>query len=163
MTLPLALAGLGLSAYLTWVHYTEPRALSCPDTGVINCTKVTTSPESMIFGAIPVALTGALYFLVMTGFNLPAAWRASSPWLSRARLAGAVGGIGMVCYLVYVEAVLVHAICLYCTAVHVVTFALFLAVLSATLLTPLTDGVDDTDPSGASPATVSIPPPVLPT
>ena len=154
VTLPLALVGLGLSTYLTWVHYTEPRALSCPDTGVINCTKVTTSPESMIFGVLPVALTGALYFLVMTGLTVPVAWRASSPWLSRGRLAGAVVGIGMVCYLVYVEAVVVHAICLYCTAVHVVTFGLFVAVLTATLFPPLTDAdaspVDDDEDGGAN-------------
>jgi uncharacterized membrane protein len=45
--------------------------------------------------------------------------------------------MGMVCYLVYVEAVVVRAICLYCTAVHVVTFALFVAVLAATLLPPI--------------------------
>jgi uncharacterized membrane protein len=152
VTLPLALTGLGLSAYLTWVHYAEPRALSCPDTGVINCTKVTTSTESMIFGVIPVALTGAVYFLAMTGLTVPPAWRARSPWLRRARLAGVLAGVGMVCYLVYVEAVVVHAICLYCTAVHVATVALFVAVLAATLFPPLDsadlDPVDDGGNSG---------------
>lgn len=151
VTLPLAVAGLGLSTYLTWVHYAEPRSLSCPDTGVINCTKVTTSPESMIFGVIPVALTGALYFLAMAGLTLPGVWRSALPWLRRIRFAGAVAGIGMVCYLVYVEAVVVHAICLYCTAVHALTFALFVAVLAATLLTADTDTgsrrVDDDAPS----------------
>jgi uncharacterized membrane protein len=146
VTLPLTLVGLGLSTYLTWVHYTEPRALSCPDTGVINCTKVTTSPESMIFGLIPVALTGAMYFLAMTGLTLPASWRSRSRWLTRIRLASAIAGIGMVCYLVYVEAVVVHAICLYCTAVHVVTFALFVAVLAATLF----PSIDDADASDAA-------------
>jgi uncharacterized membrane protein len=150
VTFPLGVIGLGLSTYLTWVHYTEPRALSCPDTGVVNCTKVTTSPESMIFGLIPVALTGALYFLAITGLTLPAAWRSRSPLLGRVRVAGAVAGIGMVCYLVYVEAVVVHAICLYCTAVHVVTFALFVAVLAATLFPPLTDTDADDELAHAS-------------
>jgi uncharacterized membrane protein len=149
-TLPLAVVGLGLSTYLTWVHYTEPRALSCPDTGVINCTKVTTSPESMIFGVLPVALAGALYFLAVTGLTLPAAWRSPSRSLARARLAAAVGGIGMVCYLVYVEAVVVHALCLYCTAVHVVTFALFVTVLAATLFPPLADTDADAELQHAS-------------
>lgn len=137
MPLALALAGLGLSTYLTWVHYTEPRALSCPDTGVINCTKVTTSPESMIFGVIPVALAGALYFLAMTALVVPASWRSRSQLVHTARLLGAVAGIGMVCYLVYVEAVVVHAICLYCTAVHAITFILFVAILAAALFPPI--------------------------
>ena len=134
VTFPLALVGLGLSAYLTYVHYAEPRALSCPDTGVINCTKVTTSPESILFGFLPVALAGALYFVVMTALLTPRAWRASRSWVATLRLLGAVAGIGMVCYLVYVEAVVVRAVCLYCTAVHVVTFLLFVTVLAATLL-----------------------------
>lgn len=134
--MPLAVIGLALSTYLTYVHYAEPRSLSCPDTGVINCTKVTTSPESMFFGFFPVALAGALYFLVMTALVLPRAWRSSRTGLASLRAAGAVAGMGMVCYLVYVEAVVVHALCLYCTAVHVVTFLLFLAILTAVLLPP---------------------------
>jgi uncharacterized membrane protein len=141
VTVPLALAGLGVSAYLTWMHYAEPRALSCPDTGVVNCTKVTTSPESMLFGVIPVAVAGVVFFVVMTGLVLPVAWRPSvSRWVGRARLGGSVAGVGMVAYLVYVEAAVVHALCLWCTAVHVVMFALFVAVLAATLLVPLDDG-----------------------
>lgn len=134
VTLPLALAGLGLSVYLTYVHYADPRSLSCPDTGVVNCTKVTTSPESVLFGFLPVALAGALFFLAMTVLVLPAAWRSRNRYVRALRLGGAVAGIGMVCYLVYVEAVVVRAICLYCTAVHVIAFLLFVATLSATTL-----------------------------
>jgi len=139
VTLPLAVIGLALSVYLTYVHYVEPRALSCPDTGAINCTKVTTSPQSMLFGFLPVALAGSLYFVAMVALTLPAAWRAQRPVVGHLRLAGAVAGIGMVCYLVYVEAVQVHALCLYCTGVHVVTFLLFVAVLSAWVFRPVQD------------------------
>jgi uncharacterized membrane protein len=39
-----------------------------------------------------------------------------------------------VCYLVYVELIVLRAICLYCTAVHVVTFLLLAAVLAADAL-----------------------------
>ena len=133
VTLPLAVAGLALSTYLTYVHYAEPRALSCPDTGAINCTKVTTSPESMLFGFFPVALAGALFFVAITALMLPVAWRSTSRVVSWLRLGGAVAGVGMVCYLVYVEAVEVKALCLYCTGVHVIMFALFVAVLAAWL------------------------------
>jgi uncharacterized membrane protein len=37
----------------------------------------------------------------------------------------------MVIYLVYAELFQINAICLWCTTVHVVTFALFVAVLMA--------------------------------
>jgi uncharacterized membrane protein len=140
VTLMLSLVGLAVSAYLTFVHYTTPTALSCPNTGLINCVKVTTSPQSMLFGTIPVAVTGLAYFAAMTALTTPWAWRTVSPLLRAGRLAAAVAGIGMVCYLVYVELVVVDAICLWCTAVHVLTFMLFVAVLAATVLRPLSDG-----------------------
>lgn len=139
VTLPLALLGLGLSTYLTYVHYAEPRALSCPDSGVINCTKVTTSPESMLFGFFPVALAGALYFVAVTALVTPTAWRSGHAVVGRTRIAVAVTGVGMVCYLVYVEAVKVHALCLYCTGVHLVTFLLFVAILSTWMSSPIDD------------------------
>lgn len=137
VTLPLALLGLAVSTYLTYVHYAEPRALSCPDTGVINCTKVTTSPESMLFGVFPVALAGALYFLIVSVLVTPAVWRSTARSLRTLRLGLAVAGVGMVCYLVYVEAVKVHALCLYCTGVHVITFLLFVAILGTWIAGPL--------------------------
>jgi uncharacterized membrane protein len=136
-TFPLALIGFGVSTYLAVVHFTDPHSLSCPDTGAINCTKVTTSPQSEIFGHVPVALAGAIYFVVMVALYAPPTWRRPERWLAGLRLAGAVAGMGMVIYLVYVEAVQVHAICLYCTAVHVVTLLLFVLTLAAALLPPL--------------------------
>jgi uncharacterized membrane protein len=132
--LPAAVAGVALSAYLTYVHFTEPTSLSCPATAVVNCTKVTTSEQSMLFGVIPVAVAGLAYFLVMAALVMPWGWRSPSPWPARLRTAGAVAGIGMVWYLVYVEALVVRAICIWCTAVHVVTFILFVAVAAAALL-----------------------------
>jgi len=131
LTLPLALSGLALSTYLTVVHYTEPTALACPATGTINCTKVTTSAQSSLLG-VPVALAGALYFLAMVVLLLPVAWRSRSEAVKVLRLGGAVAGIGMVLWLVYAEFVILHAICLWCTAVHLVTFALFVAIVAAT-------------------------------
>ena len=137
LTLPIAVAGLGLSSYLTYVHFTDPKQLSCPDTGVVNCLKVTTSSQSEIFGHIPVAVTGLAYYAVMVALVSPWAWRARSELVDRLRLAGAIAGIGMVVYLVFVEAVQLHALCLYCTGVHVLTFLLFLSILAAVLLRPL--------------------------
>ena len=48
-TLVLSIAGLGIATYLTITHF-DKVALVCSDSGAINCTKVTTSPQSVIFG-----------------------------------------------------------------------------------------------------------------
>ena len=45
-TFALALAGLGVSIYLTIAHFTESALLGCSESGLVNCTRVTTSPLS---------------------------------------------------------------------------------------------------------------------
>ncbi len=121
--------GVGLSIYLTYLHY-EPAAISCPlHSGIINCIKVLTSAQSVLFG-IPIPFYGLAYFVAMFAMNLPAAWRSRSVWLARARLAAAVVGMCMVLYLVSQELVVIRNICLWCTGVHVLTFVLFLLVLT---------------------------------
>ena len=48
-----------------------------------------------------------------------------------------------VLWLVYAELIRIHSICLYCTAVHVLTFLLFALVLVGTVLTaPYEDFAD---------------------
>jgi uncharacterized membrane protein len=126
----LSLLAVGLTAYLTVTHYTDPAALACPDSGVINCTLVTTSRWSAIVG-VPVALLGLLWALGMTALSLPWAWRASAGWVPPARLAGAAAGAAMVLYLVYVELFRVDALCLWCTGVHLTALALFAVMLMA--------------------------------
>jgi uncharacterized membrane protein len=153
VTLPLTVAGLGVSSYLTYVHYTEPTQLTCPDTGVINCTKVTTSSWSMV-GPVPVAVLGLVFFVAMAVLCLPAAWRSSDPRITRARLAGAVAGVVGVVYLVAAEVLALHAICLWCTAVHVISFLLFVAVLAAYLHVPDEDVLDDATDDARSSAPI---------
>jgi len=145
-SLLLCLAGLGVSLYLTIDHYNTATLLSCPDTGVVNCVKVTSSPQAMLFGFLPVALSGLLYYAAMTLLCTPRAWRSASPVLRWARLAGVVSGMAMVCYLVYVEFHVIGALCLWCTAVHVITFLLFVVVLAADALS-LTDHPAEKDAS----------------
>lgn len=132
----LAIVGLGLavSSYLTYAHYTSATALACPGTTVINCERVTTSPESHLVG-IPVAVLGLVFFAVMGLLSLPAAWEASGPVLRYGRLLFSVTGIGMVVYLVYTELFTLDAICLWCTAVHLLTLLLFAVVVLGTVLT----------------------------
>lgn len=132
-SLALSLLAVGLAGYLTVTHYTDPTALACPDSGVINCTLVTTSSWSVLFG-VPVAVWGLAWAVGMAALTLPWAWRLRSVWVDRLRLVGAVAGGGMVLYLVYVELFRVDAICIWCTGVHLTALAL-LGVVSAARVT----------------------------
>jgi len=131
-TLILSLLGLGLSVYLTITHYTDSAPAGCPVNSVVNCAKVTTSPESMIFGVFPVAVLGLAFYVFMVAVNSPWSWRPGMPLIRIARLAGVLTGIVFVLYLVYVELIQVDAICEYCTGVHIITFALFGLVMYST-------------------------------
>jgi uncharacterized membrane protein len=126
--------GLAVSSYLTYAHYTSATALACPGTTVINCERVTTSPQSHIVG-IPVAVLGLVFFVGMGVLSLPAAWAATSPVIRYGRLLFSVTGIAMVFYLVYTELFTLDAICLWCTAVHLLTLLLFAVVVLGTVLT----------------------------
>jgi uncharacterized membrane protein len=128
----LSVAGFGVSVYLTIAHYTSSAILACSDTGLVNCSKVTTSPESNVFGIFPVAVLGLAFFVFMLAINSPWAWRSRQPLIPMARLASVLVGIVFVLYLVYTELFTLNAICLYCTAVHVITFLLFALVMFST-------------------------------
>ncbi|GAA3878805.1 hypothetical protein GCM10022243_49390 [Saccharothrix violaceirubra] len=120
ISLVLAIAGLAVSAYLTYTHF-DPDVLLCSEGAVIDCGTVTTSEQSEFLG-IPVAVLGLAFFVGITVLCLPAAWRDRR--LHWARLGAAGVGVLFVVYLVAAEFVLIGKICLWCTAVHVITLAL---------------------------------------
>ena len=154
----LSVAGLAVAAYLTYAHYTSPTVLACSDKGLIDCAKVTTSSYSRIFG-LPVSDLGVAYFLVMGGLCSPWAWRSRHQGLRGLRVLAALSGVGMVLWLVYAELFRLHAICVYCTTVHVITVLLFVTVAFGTAATgpsfededPGEVEIDDPDPAQASP------------
>ena len=121
----LALAGLGVSIYLTVAHFTSPRILVCSEKGFVNCAAVTTSPESMVFGIFPVAVLGLAFYVFMAAVTSPWAWRASWPAVRWARFGSVIAGMVFVLYLLYTELFTLNAICLFCSAIHVITFLLF--------------------------------------
>ncbi len=125
--LVLCLAGLGVATYLTIEHFNTSLQLACPDTGRINCQKVTTSQYSHVAG-IPVAVLGVVYFVVALVLFLPQAWRSTSSVIRLARFGWLAVGLLTVLYLVWAEFFGVSAICLWCTSVHVITFLLFVLV-----------------------------------
>jgi uncharacterized membrane protein len=121
----LAAAGLGVSIYLTVAHYTSSSILACSDKGLVNCAAVTTSPESVVFGIFPVAVLGLAFYAFLFAITSPWAWRWTWPPVRLIRLGSLVVGMLFVLYLVYTELITLNAICLWCTSVHVLTFALF--------------------------------------
>ena len=128
----MALIGLGISIYLTVVHYTKV-PLACTDTSLINCQNVVTSSYSVVpFTNIPITIPGMLWFLVSGGVAV-ASLRAfamgagESARLRQAQLLWGLAGLLYVLYLVYAEIVLVHNICEWCTGVHILTLLTFLA------------------------------------
>lgn len=127
VTLALAFVGLGISIYLTITHF-DPKTLSCPVSG-FDCQLVTTSWESRFLG-IPVPFLGLFQYVVMVALCTPWAWRSARREVHLARLAFAVVGMGFVLWLVSAEFLLIKSICLWCTGVHIVTFVLFLCIVS---------------------------------
>jgi uncharacterized membrane protein len=147
-----SLLGLADSTYLTVAHFeTNLLSQTCAANSVINCTKVTTSPQSEILG-IPVAILGLAFYVAMTAINLPPMWKTRDVRVAWLRLAMIVSGIGFVLYLLYAELFLIKAICEYCTGVHIITFALFVLIV-ATLPSMVQRRYPDweDDPEAASP------------
>jgi uncharacterized membrane protein len=123
-TFVLALAGLGVSAYLTTAHFTESALAACAESGLANCISVTNSPQSYAFG-IPVAVLGLAFYLFAVAIMSPRAWRTTIRKIHLLRMTSLAAGIVFVLYLLYAQLVIIGAICLYCTSMDIITFALF--------------------------------------
>jgi uncharacterized membrane protein len=129
----LAILGLIDSAYLTYTHFTESHILGCSSNGFIDCEKVTTSPQSYVFG-IPVAVLGLAFYLFAVPIMSPWAWRAARREIHMARFAAILVGMCFVLYLIYAELYEINNICLYCTGVHIITFLLFVLTIATVAL-----------------------------
>ncbi len=120
----LAGIGLGISVYLTLVHYRHVPLL-CHASGLIDCVRVVTSPQSVALG-LPLAVWGVAWFVVESALALwTAVGGASGPrWLRPARLAWSVVGAMAVIYFVYLELLVIGHICLWCSGVHLIVLTL---------------------------------------
>jgi uncharacterized membrane protein len=108
----LAVAGLAIAGYLTYVHYEDIKPFCVAGGG--GCEKVQTSDYAKLIG-IPVALLGLLGYVAIL----------ASLWVrgDAGRLAGAVValvGFGFSAYLTYREIYTIDAICQWCVASAVV-------------------------------------------
>lgn len=118
----LSLLGLAIAIYLTIAHFTSSSILACPNTGTINCAKVTSSAQSYFLN-IPVAIWGLLFYFYLSVINSP--WGFKQPGLRIPRLGSICIGVAFVLWLIAAELLIISSICLWCTAVHVITILIF--------------------------------------
>jgi uncharacterized membrane protein len=110
----LALIGLAVSGYLTWVHYAELEPIC---TGVSDCERVQNSDYAELAG-VPVALIGVLgYVSILVSLRLPAEVTALLAYV----------GLCFSAYLTWAELFRIEAICQWCV-VSAVTMAAIAAV-----------------------------------
>ncbi len=126
----LALVGMLVAGYLTWVHYAGGGALCA---GVGDCETVNTSPYAEVAG-VPVALLGlgmyaALFALTLTARARP---RAAEP-LTAAVFGLSLAGTLYSVYLTYLEVAVIRAICPWCVVSAVLVTAIFLLTLRQVL------------------------------
>jgi uncharacterized membrane protein len=114
----LALAGVAIATYLTYVHYADVEPLCVAGGG--GCEKVQTSDYAELAG-IPVAVLGLIgYVLILASLWLPG---------ENGPMAGAVlalFGFAFSAYLTYRELFTIDAICQWCVASAVVMTVLAL-------------------------------------
>jgi uncharacterized membrane protein len=132
LLLALSLLGVAISIYLTSVHY-ENVPLVCSESGLINCTRVLSSPYSVVPGtSLPITIPGLGWGVVSAALAIIGLFAATGLWQRRIRIAQfawALSGLLAVLYLVYVEIVRLHTICAWCTALHVLILLMFLITL----------------------------------
>ncbi len=130
LILLLAVFGMGDAVYLTIVHY-QAAPLVCPASGGIDCAHVLSSIYAVVPGTtLPISLPGLGWCLVLALLALLGmVYRPEPRWLRPAQFLWSLAGMVTVLYLVYVELVRLHAICLWCTALHIAILIVFLITL----------------------------------
>ena len=134
----MGLAGLAVSVYLTFVHYSAA-PLVCSTSGAIDCERVLTSGFAVIGGsALPTSAAGIVWFAVSAGLAVAQLASRDSPLLSRAQLAWSALGLATVVGLVFIEIVMLGAVCLWCTVAHTLVLITFLLLI--TMRRPAAEG-----------------------
>jgi uncharacterized membrane protein len=129
----LSLVGAAIAVYLTTVHY-ENAPLLCSTSGLIDCSRVLSSPYSVVPGtSIPITVPGLAWSLVSAVLAVAGLRQRRSQTLRRihlAQFAWALLALLTVLYLVYVEIVVLHTVCAWCTGMHAVILVMFLITIA---------------------------------
>jgi uncharacterized membrane protein/thiol-disulfide isomerase/thioredoxin len=120
----LALAGLAVAAYLTYIEVTQGSAVCGP---VGDCNTVQSSPFAQIAGLVPVApLGGAAYLLILVGALLaPHLPRQESNLASISLMLTTGAATLFSLYLTVLEPFVIGATCLWCLTSALLSTALF--------------------------------------
>jgi uncharacterized membrane protein len=147
----LAVIGLGVAAYLTYIHYA---GINPACTAGQSCIKVQTSVWSKV-GGVPVALLGLIGYVGILGTLL-------APDREETRLATlglSLIGVAFSAYLTYRELFSIHAICEWCVSSAVILTLLLIGAVARYLIgapldigepgDPGADGTFDAAPDSA--------------
>jgi uncharacterized membrane protein len=139
MMLALAVVGLGVATYLTYIHYA---GINPACTAGASCVKVQTSEWSKLDG-VPVALIGLIGYVAILGTLL----LRDREETRLATLGLTLVGCAFSGYLTYRELFSIHAICEWCASSAVILTVLFICAayryvtvnddIAAPVVTPL--------------------------
>ncbi|PIT91249.1 vitamin K epoxide reductase [Candidatus Kaiserbacteria bacterium CG10_big_fil_rev_8_21_14_0_10_49_17] len=119
----IALATFGIidAGYLSWARFTGS-SLSC---NILNgCNVVAASPESVLFGIMPLSYLGLLFYIGI--FALGVLLLVQDAKLFRVLLVLAtLGGFLASVYFTYLQAFVINAFCIYCLTSAVLSTLLF--------------------------------------
>jgi len=115
-----ATAGVGVAAYLTWVHY-NPEALVCTQGG--GCETVQRSHYAVLLG-VPIAVYGLAAWVLVLGLVI-----LDTPLARLLVAAIALVSVVFAAYLVILQLAVIDAVCVWCLANDVVLVPA-LAILS---------------------------------
>jgi uncharacterized membrane protein len=131
--LVLAVIGLGVAAYLTYVHYAGIKP-AC--TAGESCIKVQTSQWSKL-GGVPVALMGLIgYVAILISLLTP-----DREETRLATLGLTLIGFGFSAYLTYRELFSIHAVCEWCASSAVILTLLLIGAVIRYLAPPQAAGL----------------------
>jgi uncharacterized membrane protein len=126
----MSLFGLGAALEVFFTYYLLGQSLPwCQPGGFLDCARVLGSTYSQIFG-IPLELFAAAYFIINLGLVYLIAF-GSDRVFQRAINAIFIWrflGLMIVPYLVFIELFILHALCIYCTMMHVAIVADFIII-----------------------------------
>lgn len=110
----LAMAGMGVAAYLTYSHYAN-QPIACA--GLHGCQAVENSEYSKLVG-IPVAVLGMLFCAGLLALVVARLVRLplTEEWASVAAFSMTLTGVAFAAYLTYIELFVVEDVCIWCAS-----------------------------------------------
>lgn len=124
----LALAGMGVAAYLSHVEVRQVEAVCGP---VGDCNAVNQSEYAKLFGILPIGVLGLIGFLaIFAGWTLQR-WGSSriSHYAAAAILGMTIFGVLFSIYLTFLEPFVIGATCMWCLSSSVIMTTLFVLAL----------------------------------